>query len=159
MKFWLMSINLFKVGSKTTPQIDFNKFTGELILFGRSLPEDAGKVYEPLHSWVSEYIKEPRKITNLRLNLEYFNSATSVWLAKIISTLSKIDIKDSILMIHIYLDTDNFEDLENKIIRDILRISMDNMAGSNVSIEAKTYGRSKDGYIISGSKIMFSSVH
>ena len=60
-----------------TPQIDLNKFTGDLILSGRSIPENAAKLYEPVLTWVNEYINDPRPTTNLRINLEYYNSASS----------------------------------------------------------------------------------
>ena len=48
-----------------TPQIDLNKFTGDLILSGRSIPENAAKLYEPVLTWVNEYINDPRPTTNL----------------------------------------------------------------------------------------------
>ena len=149
--------NIFILGSRKTPQIDFNMFTGELILFGRSIPEDAFKVYEPLLNWVEEYIKYPRKTTNLRLNLEYFNSSTSIWLGKIIRTLSKINVKDSILFIHLYFDKEDFEGLNMDDLKDILASLTKNVTDSSISIGAKTYGMDSEHRIIYGSTIMFSA--
>jgi hypothetical protein len=38
--------NIFIEGTAKSPQIDFNQLTGELILFGKSIPENAAKVYD-----------------------------------------------------------------------------------------------------------------
>ena len=74
-----------------TPQIDLNNFTGELILSGKSIPENAALLYEKVLLWVLEYIKNPQPTTNLRINLEYFNTASAIWLAKIVQALSSIE--------------------------------------------------------------------
>jgi hypothetical protein len=50
-----------------TPQVDFNQITGELILSGRSIPENAAKLYEPILDWIKKYIVQARPITNLAL--------------------------------------------------------------------------------------------
>ena len=39
-----------------TPQIELNPLTGDFIFSGRSIPENAAKVYEPILNWVTEYI-------------------------------------------------------------------------------------------------------
>ena len=80
-----MELNtLFIEPTAKTPQIDLNPITGELILSGRSIPENAAKVYENILNWITEYAKSPRYTTNLRFNLEYFNTSSSIWLAKIV---------------------------------------------------------------------------
>ena len=73
-----------------TPLIDFNQVTGELILSGRSIPENAAKIYEPLLNWTFEYVNNAKTNTNLRLNFEYFNTSTSLWITKIINALCSI---------------------------------------------------------------------
>ena len=35
-----------------TPQIDLNRFTGDLIISGRSIPENAATLYENVMKWV-----------------------------------------------------------------------------------------------------------
>jgi hypothetical protein len=81
-----------------TPQIDLNQLSGELILSGRSIPENAAKIYEPVLNWVKEYILNARPITNLRLNLEYFNTASMMWLSRIMAVLKKKMIPNSFCM-------------------------------------------------------------
>jgi hypothetical protein len=95
-----------------TPQVDLNPFTGDFIFSGRSIPENAAKVYEPILNWVSDYILHARPTTNLRLNLEYFNTSSSLWLAKIFKVLVRINEPDFVLIFHLYLPIDEFDDMK-----------------------------------------------
>ncbi|MBI5008930.1 MAG: DUF1987 family protein [Bacteroidia bacterium] len=107
-------------GDLKSPLVDFNNLTGDLILSGRSIPENAAKVYEPLLLWILEYIKSPKKITNFRLNLDYFNSASTIWISKIIRALGKIEHEDSVLFIHLYFDTEDYAEMDSEDIRQLI---------------------------------------
>lgn len=132
-----------------TPQIDLNRFTGELVFSGKSIPENANKVYEPVFNWVSEYILNARPTTNIRLNLEYFNTATSLWLAKILKVLVQIKQTEYIIILHLYLEIDDYEDIED--FGDIIDVFAP-IAGifhqSIPSIGIKIYGTDDEGKII-----------
>jgi hypothetical protein len=141
-------------GTARTPQVDFNHLTGELILFGKSIPENAAKVYEPLVDWINEYIKSPHHITNLRLNLEYFNSASMLWHAKMIRALAKIKEEDSVLFINLYFDNDDFENMDTGELKDIVGSLVDNIGEINISIGVKVYGTDDTGKIINESTIL-----
>lgn len=95
-----------------TPHIDLNPFSGDFIFSGRSIPENAAKVYEPVLNWVNEYINNARQTTNLRLNLEYFNTSSSLWLSKIFKALVRINEPDYVIIFHLYLPVEEFDDLE-----------------------------------------------
>ena len=95
-----------------TPQVELNPFTGDFIFSGRSIPENAAKVYEPILNWVSDYILHARPTTNLRLNLEYFNTSSSLWLAKIFKVLVRINEPDYVLIFHLYLPIDEFDEMK-----------------------------------------------
>jgi hypothetical protein len=123
-------------------------------LSGRSIPENAAKVYEPLLKWIDEYVKSPRNITKLRLNLEYFNSATSIWLAKLVKALSKIDKKDSVLFIHVYFDIEDFNDMDIDEIKNLISSLIDNIGEVKTSIGIKIYGTDTNGRIIKESTIL-----
>jgi hypothetical protein len=88
-------------------------FTGDFIFSGKSIPENAAKVYEPVLRWVSEYILYARPTTNLRLNLEYFNTSSSLWLAKIFKVLAQINDPDYVLIFHLYLPVDEYDELQD----------------------------------------------
>jgi hypothetical protein len=145
--------NIFIERTAKTPQIDFNQFTGELVLYGRSIPENAAKVYEPLLDWINNYIKSPSQTTNLRLNLEYFNTASSIWLAKIITALSKMTLVEAVLFIHLYFDLEDFESMDLDELKDIIGPLVDNISEGKISIGIKTYGIGSEGKIVKESTI------
>jgi len=94
-----------------TPQIDLNHLSGELILSGKSIPENAAKTYEPVFNWVNEYILRAKPVTNLRLRLEYFNTPSSIWISKIIKVLTRINNPDYMLLVHLYLPLEEYNEI------------------------------------------------
>ncbi|MEA1887020.1 MAG: SiaC family regulatory phosphoprotein [Bacteroidota bacterium] len=95
-----------------TPRIDLDPINGEMLLQGISIPENAAKVYEPVLNWMKEYILHARPITNLRLNLDYFNTSTSIWISKIIKTLTSISKPDYLVMVHLYIPLEEYDNLK-----------------------------------------------
>lgn len=141
-------------GTAKAPFIDFNPLNGELILSGKSIPENAAKIYEPLISWATEYIKNPRPTTNFRINLEYYNTSSYIWFAKIIKVLGKITNEDYILFIHKYFDIEDFEDMELEEIRESVGQLVDNIGHTTISIGVKAYGVDEKGKIVKESMIL-----
>ena len=137
-----------------TPQVDFNIHTGELILSGRSIPENATEFYEPLYEWINEYAGKSKPTTNLRLNLEYFNTASSIWLAKIVKSLSRIQNSDNVLFIHLYFNIEEFDSMETEDLRDALSPVIDIVNNSIISIGVKIYGTDDKGEIIKESLVL-----
>jgi hypothetical protein len=146
--------NLLKDPTEKTPQIDFNYLTGDLILAGKSIPENATEIYEPVFNWVNEYIKNARQTTNLRLNLEYFNTASSIWLAKIVKSLSRIEIPDCILFIHLYFNIEEFDNMDVEDVKDALSHVVDIINNSTISVGIKIYGTDEKGRIIKESMVL-----
>lgn len=133
--------NLYVEQTPKTPQVDLNQYTGELILYGRSIPENAAKVYEPIQKWVSQYILNPRPTTNFRLNLEYFNTSSSIWLVKILKILIQIKEPDYVLILHIYIPLEDFDDMEESgDLKEGFSPISDILFDSVVSIGIKVYG-------------------
>jgi hypothetical protein len=132
-----------------TPQIDLNQSTGDLIFSGRSIPENAAKVYEPAMNWITEYILVPRPVTNLRLNLEYFNTASLLWLSKIFKTLIHINEPDYILIVHLYLPVDEYNEMSNfEDIKDIFVPIEDIDRGTISSTGIKLHGIDYKGAVV-----------
>jgi hypothetical protein len=140
--------------TEKTPQVDLNNLTGELILAGKSIPENATELYQPIFDWICEYTTEPRQTTNLRLNLEYFNTASSIWLAKIVKCLSKIENPDYILFIHLYFNIEEFDNMDVEDIKDALSHVVDIINNSTISIGIKIYGTDDKGTIIKESMVL-----
>ena len=132
-----------------TPQIDLNQVTGDLLFYGRSIPENATKLYEPVLNWVAEYILQANPTTNLRLDLEYFNTASAIWLAKIIKVLIGINEPDYVLIIHLYLSIEDFNEInEFDDIKDVFTpiAGIDHCDINSIGI--KLYGMDDNGVII-----------
>ena len=148
--------NLFVEETLKTPQIDLNQFSGEMIFSGKSIPENAAKFYEPAFNWMIEYILNARQTTNLRLNLEYFNTASSLWLAKIFKVLVRINEPDYVLIIHLYLPIDEFEELkEFEDIKDAFIPISDIFHNAIPCISIKLYGTNDVDEIIKDKLVFF----
>jgi hypothetical protein len=146
--------NIMVEPTEKTPQIDFNHLTGELIISGKSIPENATEIFEPVFDWTNEYVKTARQTTNLRLNLEYFNTATSIWLAKIVKSLSKIELPEAVLFIHLYFGIEEYDSMDVEDIKDTLSHVIDIIANSTISIGIKLYGTDNKGGIIKESMVL-----
>lgn len=146
--------NLFIEQTNKTPQIDLNHLTGELILSGRSIPENAADLYDKVLKWVVSYSGNPRHMTNLRLNLEYFNTASSIWLAKIVKVLCNIKESEYTLMIHLYFNIEEFDSMEVEDLKDALSPVIDMIGTPTVSLGIKIYGTDDNGEIIKESMVL-----
>jgi len=146
--------NIFIEPTSKTPQIDLNHLTGELIFSGRSIPENAVELYDNILKWVTLYANDPRHTTNLRLNLEYFNTASSIWLAKIVKALSAIKDSESTLMIHLYFNIEEFDSMDAEDLKDALSPIIDILGTPKVSLGIKIYGIDDNGEILKESIVL-----
>jgi len=146
--------NIYIEATSKTPEVDFDSLTGNLILSGRSIPENATELYDPLYKWINQYTADPCQVTNLRLNLEYFNTASSIWIAKIVKTLSRMDKPDNLLYIHLYFNIEEFDNMETEDIKDAISPVVDIISDATVSIVVKIYGTDDNGEIIKESMVL-----
>lgn len=146
--------NIYIESTSKTPQIDLNHFTGELILSGRSIPENAADLYDQILKWVTQYARDPRHTTNLRLNLEYFNTASSIWLAKIVKVLCSIKEPEATLIIHLYFNIEEFDSMEVEDLKDALSPIIDMIGTPTVSLGIKIYGTDENGEILKESMVL-----
>jgi hypothetical protein len=132
-----------------TPHIELDPKTGDFIFSGRSIPENAAKLYEPVLNWVIEYIRDARPVTNVRINLEYFNTSSSLWLAKILKVLVRINEPDYTLIIHLYLPLEEYDDMkEFDDIKDVFFPITDIFQFAIPSIGIKLYGTNEESQIV-----------
>lgn len=146
--------NFYIESTVKTPQIDLNHLTGELILSGRSIPENAADLYDQVLKWVNQYARDPRHTTNLRLNLEYFNTASSIWLAKIVKALCSIKEPEATLIIHLYFNIEEFDSMEVEDLKDALSPIIDMVGTPAVSLGIKIYGTDENGEILKESMVL-----
>jgi hypothetical protein len=140
--------NLFIEPSAKSPQIDLNHLTGELIFSGKSFPENAAKLYENVLKWVQNYSVNPKHTTNLRLHLEYFNTSSLIWIAKIVRALCSMKDTENTVMIHLYFDIEDFDNIEDDDHKSALGPIMDMVGSPKISVGIKIYGTDETGKIL-----------
>ncbi len=59
-------------------------------IWGRILPEDGAKFFQPILDWVEKYIENPNEETIFYFRLDYYNSSTARMLTKLIVILEQI---------------------------------------------------------------------
>jgi hypothetical protein len=69
---------LFIEGSSYTPKVKFNS-DGNLVISGKSLPEDTVLFYEPVLNWITECDIE---FLNITIRLDYMNSSSAHQISK-----------------------------------------------------------------------------
>jgi hypothetical protein len=146
--------NLFIEPTAKTPQIDLNHLTGELILSGKSIPENAAKLYENILKWVQDYTANPKRTTNLRLNLEYFNTSSHIWISKIVRALCSMKDAENTVMIHLYFDVEDFENIDDEDHKDSLSPIIDMVGSPTISVGIKIYGTDDKGKILKESIVL-----
>ncbi|MEM1135525.1 MAG: DUF1987 domain-containing protein [Bacteroidota bacterium] len=84
-----MAIERFHIeGEEFIPEIDFNPETNILKVSGESYHEYTGEFFEPIFSWIEQYLKEPNKGVQLKFRMDYFNTASSKCFYDIIELLN-----------------------------------------------------------------------
>ncbi len=71
-------------GTTKTPTIILDAVSGDLLFEGRSNPENANELYEPVIHWLERYVEQPAEQTHLRMNLEFFNTSSSKYILEVL---------------------------------------------------------------------------
>ena len=101
--------DLILEGTAKTPTIDF-KSSGELLIKGRSIPENSIEFYKPLIDWITDYSDNPKENTIVNIQLEYFNTSSSKCILDVFKKLESID--GSSVSIKWYYEEDDEDMLE-----------------------------------------------
>ena len=76
--------------TEDSPKIEFNKTAGTLHISGKSLPEDAFTFYQTALEWLNSYTLHAPQNTTAEVKLEYFNTASSKQIFKILTLLKEL---------------------------------------------------------------------
>jgi hypothetical protein len=74
--------------SKRTPWIIMEP--GKIFIMGRSIPDDPGDLYRPVHNWVLNYIQNCNIKTQVDFGFEYINTMSIKWIFIILRELSEM---------------------------------------------------------------------
>jgi hypothetical protein len=76
-------------GTEETPMISFDVSSGDFIMEGRSLPEDAYSFFKPVIEWINEFIETDHSQVDMKIHLDYFNSSSGRYLMELLAMIEK----------------------------------------------------------------------
>jgi hypothetical protein len=76
--------------TQSTPAVSFIPSEGKIEIIGRSIPENAIEFYEELLNQIEAYLIKPHKLTEVTIQLDYFNSSSSVSILNMLKLLKQL---------------------------------------------------------------------
>lgn len=98
-------------GEAKTPTINFKFINGELLISGRSIPENSVEFYEPVIAWLDEYKSSDGTALSIDIKLEYFNTSSSKCILDLFKKLEELREAQKEIAIKWYYEEDD-EDME-----------------------------------------------
>ncbi len=99
-------------GTTKTPRIILDAGSGDLLFEGRSNPENASELYEPVIHWLERYIEQPAEQTHLRMNLEFFNTSSSKYILEVLRKIRYLADKNHAFNVTWMYEDDDLEMLD-----------------------------------------------
>lgn len=99
-------------GTPKTPTVKFDPATGVLELKGRSIPENSIEFYKPVIDVLDKYASNPKPVTNVNVQLEYFNTSSSKCILDLFKKLEAINNNGSSVTINWHYEEDDEDMLE-----------------------------------------------
>ena len=106
--------NLIIEKTEDSPAVSFDQASAQLSLSGESRPENAGKFYNPLLEWITQFEsilywrkeqKMDQKPVIFSFRLDYFNSTSAKYIMDIILTLNKLAEKGYAMRVEWHYDS------------------------------------------------------
>ena len=107
-------------GSAKTPVVEL-KSSGDLLLKGRSIPENSIEFYKPIIDWIDSYSQSVSEKTVLSVQLEYFNTSSSKCILDVFKKLESLS--GTNVEVKWYYEEDDEDMLEAGSVMGILRSS------------------------------------
>ena len=99
-------------GTPKTPTINFDANKGLVEIKGRSIPENSIEFYKPLVDWLENYLSAPKELTQVNIQLEYFNTSSSKCILDVFKKLETIFKSGNEVVINWYYEEDDEDMLE-----------------------------------------------
>ena len=98
--------HITSAGNMKTPRVNLDPEIGLVELGGRSIPENTESVYRPLIDWIQEYKEQPKDITTVKINFEYFNSSSAKYLIRFLEYFSTMKKSGKEVIVNWFYDDD-----------------------------------------------------
>jgi hypothetical protein len=90
-----------KEPSKRTPWIILEP--GKIFIMGRSIPDNPGDFYRPVHDWIADYAQHYDGRSKIEFGFEYINTSSTKWIFSILKQISEIkDLEEKARVIWYY---------------------------------------------------------
>ena len=99
-------------GTAKTPTVKFDADSGVLEIKGRSIPENSIEFYKPLVDWLEKYSDNSQELTQVNIQLEYFNTSSSKCILDVFKKLETIHKGKGEVIINWYYEEDDEDMLE-----------------------------------------------
>ena len=99
-------------GTPKTPTVNFDPAKGHIEIKGRSIPENSIEFYKPLIDWLEQYLSTPAKLTEVNIQLEYFNTSSSKCILDVFKKLEAIYKSGNEVVINWFYEEDDEDMLE-----------------------------------------------
>lgn len=99
-------------GTPKTPSVEFDADTGKIEIKGRSIPENSIEFYKPLVDWLDEYATVAKDVTEVNIQLEYFNTSSSKCILDVFKKLENVNKSANKVEINWYYEEDDEDMLE-----------------------------------------------
>jgi hypothetical protein len=97
--------------TSNTPFVSFDAAAGNIELKGRSTPENSVEFYEPIMTWLENYVQSPQECTTVEIKFEYFNTSSSKCILDVFKRLSVLQKSGKQLVVNWYYEEDD-EDMQ-----------------------------------------------
>lgn len=81
-----------------TPKVILNADSGTFEIAERCFPEDATGFFAPIIEWLKEYCKTPNPSTTFDFKLEYYNTASSKQIFKVLVLLEGLSKNNEVII-------------------------------------------------------------
>ena len=96
-------------GSLKTPDIIYSPEKNDLLIHGKSIPENHNAFFEPVFKWLQEFKANPPEKTSINVQLEYFNTSSSKAFLKIFKALEKVKSRNKNIEVNWYYEEDDLD--------------------------------------------------
>ena len=96
-------------GSLKTPDIRYSPEKNNLVISGKSIPENHNAFFEPVFEWLQKFKANPPEKTEINVQLEYFNTSSSKTFLKIFKALERVKSRNKNIEVNWYYEEDDLD--------------------------------------------------